>query len=161
MGVQVFIALGANMSQPAKQIRRAIALVCLLPETRLLKTSSFYSTAPQGYADQPDFINAVIEISTGLSPQGLLESLLAIESALGRERKFINGPRMIDLDLLLYGDETIHKSELHVPHPRMHERAFVLTPLTEIAPDIVIPGLGSAKNLLPAVADQSIQRIHY
>jgi len=159
LGVQVFIALGANMAQPAKQVRRAIALVCLLPDTRLVRTSSFYATTLIGYADQADFINAVIEISTGLSPTGLLESLLAIESALGRERKIVNGPRTIDLDLLLYGDQRINKNELLVPHPRMHERSFVLTPLVEIAPDATIPGHGLARDLLPTVADQSLKRL--
>lgn len=159
MAVQVFIALGANMAHPAKQLRRAIALVCLLPGTRLVQSSSFYSTAPQGYADQPDFINAVIEIATTLAAHELLEALLAIESALGRERKIVNGPRVIDLDLLLYGNDVINKGGLQVPHPRMHERAFVLVPLTEIAPDTLIPGQGRAATLLPAVADQPITRL--
>jgi len=140
-------------------VRRAIALICLLPHTRLLKTSSFYCTAPIGYADQPDFINAVVEISTKLSAHELLEALLAIESALGRERSIPNGPRTIDMDLILYGDRTIHDKELIVPHPRMHERAFVLVPLTEIAPKVIIPGQGLAQNLLPAVTDQSLKRL--
>jgi 2-amino-4-hydroxy-6-hydroxymethyldihydropteridine diphosphokinase len=157
--VQVFIALGANMAHPAKQLRRAIALICLLPGTRLVKTSSFYSTAPQGYVDQPDFINAVAEIATTLSAHELLEALLAIESALGRERKIVNGPRVIDLDLLLYGNDVIDKGGLQVPHPRMHDRAFVLVPLAEIAPDTAIPGQGRAAALLPAVADQPITRL--
>ncbi len=159
MAVQVFIALGANMAHPAKQLRRAIALICLLPGTRLVKTSSFYSTAPQGYVDQPDFINAVAEIATTLSAHELLEALLAIESALGRERKIVNGPRVIDLDLLLYGNDVINKGGLQVPHPRMHDRAFVLVPLAEIAPDTAIPGQGRAAALLPAVADQPITRL--
>lgn len=161
MSVQVFIALGANIAQPAKQIRRAIALLCLLPCTRLLKTSSFYTTAPIGYANQPDFINAVVEISTQLSPKELLESFLAIESALGRERKFANGPRTIDLDLLLYGTKTINDEDLIIPHPRMHERAFVLIPLCEIAPDIMIPGHGPAHALLPQVAHQRLNRLPF
>lgn len=157
--MQAFIALGANIGQPAKQVRRAIALICLLPHTRLVKCSSFYTSAPVGYAAQPDFINAVAEISTRLSPEGLLEALLAIESALGRERQFVNGPRTIDLDLILYDERTIDLPELKVPHPRMGERAFVLQPLLEIAPDIVIPGLGRAADLLPQVADQTLHRI--
>lgn len=159
MAVQVFIALGANISQPTKQVRRAIALICLLPHTRLVQTSSFYCTAPVGYADQPDFINAVAEISTKLSATELLEALLAIESALGRERSIPNGPRTIDLDLILYGDHRINEKELIVPHPRMHERAFVLVPLTEIAPDVIIPGHGPAKALLATVTDQSLKRL--
>ncbi len=159
MAVQVFIALGANIAQPAKQIRRAVALICLLPQTRLVKTSSFYCTAPVGYADQPDFINAVVELRTSLSAEELLESLLAIESALGRERTIPNGPRTIDLDLILYGEQTIEEKELVVPHPRMHERAFVLIPLTEIAPDVIIPGIGPASAQLTSVADQSLKRL--
>lgn len=159
MAVQVFIALGANIAQPVKQVRRAIALLCLLPHTRLVKTSSFYCTAPVGYADQPDFINAVVEIHTSLSARELLESMLAIESALGRERTMVNGPRTIDLDLILYGDQIIHEHELVVPHPRMHERAFVLVPLTEIAPDVIIPGHGPALAMLPGIADQSLKRM--
>lgn len=159
MAVQVFIALGANIAQPTKQVRRAIALICLLPKTRLLKTSSFYCTAPVGYAEQPDFINAVIEIATELAPSELLESLMSIESALGRERSIPNGPRTIDLDMLLYGEDTLHTKELMIPHPRMHERAFVLVPLAEIAPDVIIPGHGVAKYLLPAVANQSLKRL--
>ena len=161
MTVQVFIALGANIAQPAKQIRRAIALLCLLPSTRLVKTSSFYTTAPIGYEDQPDFINAVVEINTLLSPNELLESFLAIESALGRERKMLNGPRTIDLDLLLYGTDTVSNNDLTVPHPRMHERAFVLVPLCEIAPEVLIPGHGVAHCLLPNVAHQRLNRLPF
>lgn len=159
MSVQAFIALGANIGQPAKQLRRALALVCLLPNTRLVTCSSFYASAPVGYADQPDFINAVVEITTKLSPHGLLEALLAIESALGRERHFANGPRTIDLDLILYSNLTVRNNELVVPHPRMAERAFVLVPLLEIAPEIIIPELGRAADLLPRVADQQLHRI--
>ena len=159
MSVQAFIALGANLGQPAKQVRRAIALICLLPNTRLVKCSSFFTSTPVGYTAQPDFINAVVEISTRLSPDGLLEALLAIESALGRERHFINGPRTIDLDLILYGERTVKSAELEIPHPRMAERAFVLVPLVEIAPEILIPGQGRAADLLPNVADQKLHRI--
>ena len=159
MSVQAFIALGANLGQPAKQVRRAIALICLLPNTRLVKCSSFFTSTPVGYTAQPDFINAVVEISTRLSPDGLLEALFAIESALGRERHFINGPRTIDLDLILYGERTVKSAELEIPHPRMVERAFVLVPLVEIAPEILIPGQGRAADLLPNVADQKLHRI--
>ncbi|SFN60080.1 2-amino-4-hydroxy-6-hydroxymethyldihydropteridinediphosphokinase [Formivibrio citricus] len=159
MSVQAFIALGANLGQPAKQLRRAIALICLLPNTRLVSCSSFYSSAPVGYTDQPDFINAVVEITTKLSPHGLLEALLAIESALGRERHFSNGPRTIDLDLILYSNLAINNEALTVPHPRMSERAFVLVPLLEIAPNIIIPGQGRAEELLPRVTDQQLHRI--
>lgn len=159
MSVRAFIALGANLGQPAKQVRRAVALVCLLPNTRLVKCSSFYTSTPVGYTNQPDFINAVMEITTRLSPHGLLEALLAIESALGRERHFVNGPRTIDLDLILYDDLAVSHEGLVIPHPRMTERAFVLVPLLEIAPDITIPGLGRAADLLPQVANQQLHRI--
>ena len=159
MSVQAYIALGANLGQPARQLRRAIALICLLPNTRLVKCSSFFSSAPVGYTDQPDFIKAVVEISTRIPPHGLLEALLAIESALGRERQFVNAPRTIDLDLILYDDLVIQTEDLRVPHPRMTERAFVLVPLVEIAPEVMIPGNGRAADLLPRVEDQQLQRI--
>ncbi len=159
MSVQAFIALGANLGQPAQQLRRAIELVCQLPDTRFAQCSSFYSSAPVGYADQPDFINAVAEVATHLSANDLLEALLAIENALGRERHFINGPRTIDLDLILYGEQHIKNENLEVPHPRMSERAFVLVPLVEIAPEATIPGRGRAADLLPRVADQQLYRI--
>lgn len=157
--VRAFVALGANIGEPVRHLRAAVEDMAALPGTAVVARSSLYRSAPVGLLDQPDFINAVVEIVTALSAQELLESLLAIESALGRERSIPNGPRTIDLDLILYGDHTIQEKELIVPHPRMHERAFVLVPLTEIAPDVIIPGQGPAKALLPAVTDQTLKRL--
>lgn len=156
---RAFIALGANIVHPAEQIRQAIARLSALPQTRLVCTSSLYSSAPVGYADQPDFINAVAEISTTLPPHRLLEAMQTIENELGRERSIPNGPRTIDLDLILYGDQAIAGHELQVPHPRMHERAFVLVPLCEIDPELNIPGHGAASALLASVAGQALRRL--
>jgi len=110
-----------------------------------------------GHADQPDFVNAVVMLDTDLAPHELLDALLEIEKAAGRERSFPNAPRLLDLDLLLYGDQIIGAPGLDVPHPRMHERAFVLAPLVEIAPDAVVPGHGRAVDLLRAVGDQDVR----
>ncbi|WP_035055852.1 2-amino-4-hydroxy-6-hydroxymethyldihydropteridine diphosphokinase [Andreprevotia chitinilytica] len=153
---QVFIALGANLGRPAQQLRRACELLAWLPFTKLIRVSSFYRSPAMGYADQPDFINAVVMLETGLAANELLESMFAIEGINGRTRSFRNAPRTLDLDLLLFGDETIHHDGLTVPHPRLQERAFVLRPLLEIAPDIVIPGLGPAKDYLPGITGQAI-----
>ncbi|MEW5893295.1 MAG: 2-amino-4-hydroxy-6-hydroxymethyldihydropteridine diphosphokinase [Pseudomonadota bacterium] len=142
--VQAFIALGANLENPASQIERAFAELGQLPETRLLARSSLYLTKPVGYTDQPDFINAVAELETALTPRALLEALLAIEQRHGRRREFRNAPRTLDLDLLLYNGLIMHEPGLTLPHPRMHERGFVLLPLLEIAPDCRIPGIGPA-----------------
>jgi 2-amino-4-hydroxy-6-hydroxymethyldihydropteridine diphosphokinase len=139
-------------------VRRAIDALGALPGTRLAAASSLYRTAPVGYADQPDFVNAVAALDTELSPRGLLDGLLAIERDAGRERSFRNAPRTLDLDLLLYGDATLEDDVLTVPHPRMHERAFVLAPLAEIAPDAEIPGRGSAAACAARLPDQGVRR---
>ena len=154
-----FIALGSNLGDPESQVRRGFAALAELPQTRLEAASSLYRSAPVGHADQPDFINAVAQLSTGLAPQALLAALLAVEARFGRERSFANAPRTLDLDLLLYDAVTLSEPGLSVPHPRMHQRAFVLAPLTEIAPDCVIPGLGPAADWLTRCAGQSISRL--
>ncbi|HNX71103.1 2-amino-4-hydroxy-6-hydroxymethyldihydropteridine diphosphokinase, partial [Rivihabitans pingtungensis] len=133
MSVTAYIALGSNLQQPAEQVRAALAALAALPECSGLRASSLYVTAPVGYADQPDFINAVARLDTTLSALALLAQLQALEAQFGRERSFRNAPRVLDLDLLLYGDQRIDTLELTVPHPRMHERAFVLAPLAELA----------------------------
>jgi 2-amino-4-hydroxy-6-hydroxymethyldihydropteridine diphosphokinase len=156
---QAFIGLGANLGEPEDQVRRAIAALAELPGTRLVAASSFYRSAPVGVVAQPDFINAVAKIETALVARALLEALLAAERRFGRRRAFPGAPRTLDLDLLLYGDRVIAEPGLIVPHPRMHERAFVLAPLAEIAPDIAIPGKGRARTLLAACADQKIEKI--
>ncbi len=160
---KAFVALGSNLSGnldcPASQIIRAFQSIKQLPKTKLIKRSSLYQSAPFGYADQPDFINAVVEISTQLSPKTLLEKLLKIEHEAGRERTFANAPRVLDLDLLLYDDLILHTKNLTLPHPRMHERGFVLLPLAEITPDLVIPNGGNVVKLALAHQNQGIQKI--
>ncbi|HUL92552.1 MAG TPA: 2-amino-4-hydroxy-6-hydroxymethyldihydropteridine diphosphokinase [Burkholderiales bacterium] len=159
MKVQAFIGLGANLGDPESQLRRAIRALGALPRTRLLAASSLYRSAPLGVGEQPDFINAVARIETTLGAQQLLDELLAIEARFGRERPSPGAPRTLDLDLLLYGDQVIAEPGLAVPHPRMHERAFVLAPLAEIAAGTVIPGRGAAAALLKACAGQQVQKI--
>lgn len=156
MSTIAFIALGANLGHPVQQLEQALDLLARLPDTRLLQQSSFYSSSAIGYTDQPDFVNAVARLETTLSAQELLQALLGIEAACGRQRTFQDAPRTLDLDLLLYGDDCITEDHLIVPHPRMHQRAFVLRPLTEIAPDIFISGRGPAADFLPQVADQAL-----
>jgi 2-amino-4-hydroxy-6-hydroxymethyldihydropteridine diphosphokinase len=145
--VTVFVALGSNLGDPPAQIRRALGTVAALPETRLVARSSLYRNPPSGYLDQPEFINAVAQIETRLEPRELLEQLLAIERAHGRVRNVPNGPRTLDLDILLYGERTVREPGLTIPHPRMLERAFVLVPLAEIAPEAVVPGRGRIADL--------------
>ncbi|HEY6720108.1 MAG TPA: 2-amino-4-hydroxy-6-hydroxymethyldihydropteridine diphosphokinase [Burkholderiales bacterium] len=159
LATKAFIGLGANLGEPEAHVRRALAALADLPGTRLVIASSFYRSAPVGVVAQPDFINAVAEIETALGARALLEALLAAERRFGRRREFPGAPRTLDLDLLLYGDCVIAEPELIVPHPRMHQRAFVLAPLVEIAPDIAIPGKGRAKALLAACPDQKIERL--
>jgi 2-amino-4-hydroxy-6-hydroxymethyldihydropteridine diphosphokinase len=156
---QAFIGLGANLGDPQAQVRRSLLALAELAGTRLRAASSFYRSAPVSVGAQPDFINAVAQIETTLVARALLEALLAAERRFGRRREFPGAPRTLDLDLLLYGDCVIAEPGLIVPHPRMHERAFVLVPLVEIAPDIAIPGKGLAKTLLAACSDQKIERI--
>jgi len=154
-----FIALGSNLGDPESRVRQAIAALAGLPQVRLVAASSLYRSAALGHVDQPDFVNAVAQLATGLAPQALLAALLALEVSFGRERSFANAPRTLDLDLLLYDAQRIVEPGLTVPHPRMHERAFVLAPLVEIAPDCVIPGMGPAADWLARCANQSIVRL--
>jgi 2-amino-4-hydroxy-6-hydroxymethyldihydropteridine diphosphokinase len=154
-----FVGLGANLGDPVVQVTRALAALAALDDTRVVRTSSLYRTAPIGHADQPEYINAVALLDTGLAPRALLDGLQAIERAAGRERSFRNAPRVLDLDLLLYDDDVITMPGLVVPHPRMHERAFVLAPLVEIAPDTVVPEHGPAAELLRSVRDQAVRAL--
>lgn len=154
------VALGGNLDNPSARMDRVLAELDRLPQTHLLRASSLYRTAPVGYADQPDFINAVAVLETSLSPQALMHELLEIENRHGRVRTVKDGPRTLDLDLLLYGDRTLDFSHLQLPHPRMHQRAFVLAPLVEANPDCVIPGHGRADVLLAGLADrEDVQRL--
>jgi 2-amino-4-hydroxy-6-hydroxymethyldihydropteridine diphosphokinase len=149
--VTAFIALGANLGEPAQTVRDALASLGATPGVRMLRASSLYRTAPID-SSGPDYINAVAEIATTLSAPALLDALQAIEQRAGRERPYRNAPRTLDLDLLLYGAGRIHSPRLSVPHPRMWERAFVVVPLAEIASSLV-----SAAQLR-AVADQRVLR---
>ena len=157
MSYRAFVALGANLAEPAKQLRAGAAALAVLPGCQLLALSSLYRTAPIGVAAQPDFINAVALLDTTLSAGELLTALFAIEAQFGRCREVALSPRTLDLDLLLYADQQIDLPGLVVPHPRMHLRAFVLVPLLEIAPMAHIPGHGAAADFLSAVADQAIE----
>jgi 2-amino-4-hydroxy-6-hydroxymethyldihydropteridine diphosphokinase len=154
-----YVGLGANLGDPRLQIQTALEELKALPGVRVSAASSLYRSAPLGYLDQPDFINAVAKLDTDLAPEALLENLQAIEKRHGRERAFPNAPRSLDLDLLLYGDGIIATPRLTVPHPRMHERAFVLKPLAEIAPQAAIPGKGKVDTLLASCRDQIAERI--
>jgi 2-amino-4-hydroxy-6-hydroxymethyldihydropteridine diphosphokinase len=157
--VTAYIGLGANIGEPRRQLTEALTAMSGLPETRLAGHSSFYRTAPVGYQDQPEFLNAVAALDTRLAPGVLLEGLQGIERRQGRERSFPDAPRTLDLDLLLFGEERIARPGLTVPHPRMHERAFVLRPLLELDPEISSPGKGKANAMLPACGSQKIERI--
>ena len=154
-----YLDLGANLGDPVATLAAAFTALEQLPARTLLRRSSLYRTAPIGLTAQPDFINAAASLSTTLMPHDLLQALQAIEQDFGRRRDIHNGPRTLDLDLLLYDTQEITSPQLHVPHPRLHLRAFVLQPLAEIAPDLSIPGRGSLAAWLPAVATQRIARL--
>ena len=153
------IGIGANLGDPRARIAAALEALAALSDTTLLRNSSVYRTAPVGKTDQPDFYNAAALIRTTLAPRALLDALLAIELSQGRERSVPNAPRTLDLDLLLYGDQVIAEPGLVVPHPRMHERRFVLDPLVEITPYCVIPGRGPARDWLAKQLDQRVERL--
>ncbi len=155
---RAFVALGANIGEPVQHLRAAVRDLDALAGTRVVARSSLYRSAPVGLLDQPDFINAVVAVDTTLTPLELLRQLMAIEALHGRVRSIPNAPRTLDLDLLLHGDSVLAGTELTLPHPRMHQRAFVLLPLLEIAPDTRLPGLGLAREFLEQVAGQDIHR---
>lgn len=159
MSHTAYIALGANLDDPQATVRLALAELAGLPLSHLCASSSLYRTAPVGIAGQPDFINAVARVATELDPDRLLDELFAIERRFGRIRAEKNGPRTLDLDLLLYDAEVRDTPHLHLPHPRLHLRAFVVVPLTEIAPDCAIPGRGTAAAWQPAIANQKIVKL--
>lgn len=154
----VYIGLGANLGDARARVLAAIGDCAGLPGTRLLGRSSLYRTAPLD-AGGEDYVNAVLRLSTTLEPLALLDGLQAIETRHGRERPYRNAPRTLDLDILLFGDRQISTPRLTVPHPRLHERAFVLRPLAELEPALQLPGLGPLAPWLAAVADQRIELI--
>ena len=159
MGRRCFIALGANLGNPVLTVQAAILALRELPQTEFVAASSLYRTAPMGLRDQPDFINAVVELIAVLPAPTVLDSLFAIEERFGRRRSVRNAPRTLDLDLLLFGDELSDDPVMTLPHPRLHERAFVLAPLAEIAPQLMIPGRGRVADLLLQCADQQIEKL--
>jgi 2-amino-4-hydroxy-6-hydroxymethyldihydropteridine diphosphokinase len=154
-----YIGIGSNLDQPANHVVLAFEDLGRIPDTTVVKRSSLYRSAAMGYADQPDFVNAVAEIETTLPASRLLAELKTIEARHGRQRSFRNAPRPLDLDILLYGELTMNLAHLTLPHPRLHERAFVLKPLYEIAPHASIPGLGAVKDYLEKTSDQKAERI--
>ena len=155
------VGLGANLGAAACTLEQAFAELGRLPRSRLLRASRLYRTRAWGRTDQPDFINAVALVETELAAPDLLQALLAIERGFGRERPAGErwGPRTLDLDLLLFGDAVIDQPGLRVPHPHLHERAFALLPLAEIAPELRIPGRGSVAALAAGVAADGIEAL--
>jgi 2-amino-4-hydroxy-6-hydroxymethyldihydropteridine diphosphokinase len=156
--VRAFVGLGGNLGDARATLASALRSLQALPHSRLRRCSSWYQSAPV-QASGPDFVNAVAELDTTLAPHALLAGLRSIEHGHGRERSHRNAPRTLDLDLLLYGDLCIESPELTVPHPRLHERAFVLAPLAELWPDGSVPGRGTIAELLAGVSTQRIARI--
>lgn len=156
---RAFIAFGANLGDAMGAYADAVAAVDALPCTRVHAQSSLYRSAPIGVDGHPDYINAVMEVRTTLAPLQLLDALLAIEQSHGRTRDGVVSPRTMDLDLLIFGAERIDSDRLKVPHPRMHERAFVLLPLSELDCELEIPEKGRVGRLLETVADQVIARL--
>ena len=158
MKKDIFLALGTNLGDREANLRSAKEL--LAPKIVVERESAIYVTPPWGYEDQPEFLNQVIRVRTYLRPLALLKVLKRIEKGLGREETFRNGPRLIDLDILFYGQQVIQKKNLCIPHPRMHERAFVLVPLCEIAPDFVHPVLKeTVQTLLSRVDTQGVRQL--
>lgn len=153
-----YIGIGANLGNPEKQVRSAINRLATLSGVRLAGQSGLYRTTPIE-ADGEDYINAVVCLYTTSPPEMLLKQLQKIENEAGRQRPFRNAPRTLDLDILLYDNMQIQTPQLTLPHPKMAERAFVLVPLTEIAPDIAIPGKSKAKTCLKAVCHQPVSRL--
>ena len=161
MAARAFIGLGGNQGDVAATFRLATRAIAALPQTDVIEVSSLYASPAWGGVVQEDFLNAVVEIDTALPAPALLEALLAIERAQGRDRESGPrwGPRPLDCDILLYDDLRIDSEQLQVPHPRMAERAFVLIPLAEIAPELTVPGLGALMPLIDRVSEQPIRRI--
>jgi 2-amino-4-hydroxy-6-hydroxymethyldihydropteridine diphosphokinase len=148
--VRAYVGLGSNLGDREGTVRAALGRLRHLPETKVLRVSTLRNTEPVGYLDQPRFLNGAAELETGLSARRLLGALLELERAFGRDRANVpaQGPRTLDLDLLLYGQEQIDEPGLEVPHPRLHQRRFVLEPLAELDPSLEVPGKGSVQTLL-------------
>jgi 2-amino-4-hydroxy-6-hydroxymethyldihydropteridine diphosphokinase len=162
MASLAYVGLGSNLGHPRRRLAHAMRALARLPRTRLVAASGNYVSAPVGTTElQPDYVNAVAMLRTRLGPGAMLRQLTAVEHRQGRRRapgERRNAPRVLDLDLLLYGRRRISQARLVVPHPRMHERAFVLRPLVDIAPAVTIPGRGAARHWLPLTRGQRIAR---
>lgn len=157
---RAYVGLGSNLQQPVHQLRRALEAMTRLPESHMLRVSSFYRTAPIGCPEpQPDYLNAVAELETALSPESLLAELQDIEERQGRRPAHRNAPRVLDLDLLLFDQRVLHTPLLRLPHPRIAERAFVLAPLLEIAPGLLLPDGQVAADCLARLGHQRIDRL--
>ncbi len=155
-----YIGIGSNLEQPVEQVLRARRALAGLPRTRLVGFSALYRNPAVGPGEQPDYVNAVAAIETKLEPRALLEALQAIEAAQGRVRNGVRWqPRTLDLDVLLYAERVIREEGLTVPHPHIQERAFVLRPLADLAPELVIPGLGPVTRLLAHVSQADLLRL--
>jgi 2-amino-4-hydroxy-6-hydroxymethyldihydropteridine diphosphokinase len=153
------VGLGSNLDEPVRQVKSAMRRLDGVEATRVIARSSLYRSAPLGPVEQPDFINAVVTVETRLAPRKLLDALQAIELEIGRQPAERWGPRRIDLDLLVYGDAVIDEQGLKIPHPGIAERNFVLLPLGEIAPDLVVPGLGRLAEIGSIPREPEISRI--
>jgi len=156
---RAWVGLGGNVGDAVATVRAAIEALDRIPATRLLRHSRLYRTPAWGFEAQADFINAVALLDTSLGARELLDHVLDIERSFGRERRERWGPRILDLDLLLYGEAVIAEPGLHVPHPHLHQRAFALLPLLDVTPEAVIPGLGRARDALSALACEGIQAV--
>ena len=160
MTVRAYIGIGSNLEDPVAQVKDAIEELEMLPDTILAGRSSLYSNKPMGPQDQPDYINAVVGLDTLLSAQDLFARLLKIEEQAGRVREGDKwGPRILDLDLLLYGKKKIDEADLRVPHPGLHERDFVIIPLAEVAGNMNIPGHGLLSTLINQVENHSLKKV--
>jgi 2-amino-4-hydroxy-6-hydroxymethyldihydropteridine diphosphokinase len=148
---KAYVGLGANLGPKEVTLLRAVDLIAAEDGIEVLELSELRETAPVGVVDQPEFLNGALALETSLAPRELLDVLLRVEQELGRVRGERWGPRTIDLDLLVYGDETVDEPGLRVPHPRLHERRFALEPLADLEPELQIPGLGKVSALLAAI----------
>lgn len=159
-GVIAYIGLGSNLGDSVARVQEGMQALNIIPGVRLRRCSSLYRSAPVGITDQPDFINAACAVETTLDPAGLMRQLLETERQHGRVRDGEKGgPRTLDLDLLLYGERALNTPGLVLPHPRLHERAFVLAPLNELNESLTVPGHGSVRAMLAACRDQRIERL--
>ena len=155
----VYLGLGSNQSDPINQIKNATKLIEKIETSKIIKKSSLYESLPVGYLDQPNFINQVISLQTSLSPAELFERFQQIEFQLKRVKKIVNGPRTIDIDILLFNQEIILTNDLTIPHPRMFDRAFVMIPLLEIEPNILVPKISNLKEILGKLDKKTLTKI--